>query len=197
MSTDHILNSPLTNSKFTASRCGLIQSLRTSIFEASLRLYVDIYTLAMHFLKTLIVSLLPFAALAAKKPAASTDKFQTYHTKQLSSTPLKLDDSLYGKLTTAPRDYSVAVLLTALENRFGCQLCREFQPEWDLLSKSWTKGDKKGASRLLYGTLDFSDGKNTFQSVRISIPFYAKRAKYIPAWPPNCSGSSSLSPNFW
>lgn len=117
----------------------------------------------MHFLKGLVISLLPFAALAAKKPA--TDKFQQFHTKALSSTPLKLDDTIYGQLTSAPRDYSVAVLLTALENRFGCQLCREFQPEWDLLSKSWTKGDKKGESRLIYGTLDFSEGKMTFQSL--------------------------------
>ncbi|KAG4419804.1 hypothetical protein IFR04_007023 [Cadophora malorum] len=117
----------------------------------------------MHFLKGLVVSLLPFSALAAKKPAA--DPFETFHSKALSSTPLKLDDSLYGKLTTAPRDYAVAVLLTALESRFGCQLCREFQPEWELLSKSWIKGDKKGESRLIYGTLDFTDGKNTFQSL--------------------------------
>lgn len=124
----------------------------------------------MHFLKTLVASLLPLAALAAKKPAV--DNFERYHTKSLSSTPLKLDDSVYSKLTTAPRDYSVAVLLTALETRFGCQLCREFQPEWDLLSKSWIKGDKQGESRLLYGTLDFMDGKGTFQSVCLALGNY-------------------------
>jgi oligosaccharyltransferase complex subunit gamma len=119
----------------------------------------------MHFLKGLVLSLLPAAAIAAKRLAV--DKFQQFHSKALSSSPLKLDDSIYGQLTSAPRDYSVAVLLTALESRFGCQLCREFQPEWDLLSKSWTKGDKKGESRLVFGTLDFTDGKNTFQSVSI------------------------------
>jgi oligosaccharyltransferase complex subunit gamma len=117
----------------------------------------------MQFLKGLILSLLPITALGSKKLA--TDKFQQFHSKALTSAPLKLDDSIYGQLTSAPRDYSVAVLLTALESRFGCQLCREFQPEWDLLSKSWTKGDKQGESRLVYGTLDFTDGKNTFQSV--------------------------------
>lgn len=117
----------------------------------------------MHFFKGLVLTLLPFTALAAKK--ASADKFQQFHSKALSSTPLKLDDSIYGQLTATPRDYSVAVLLTALESRFGCQLCREFQPEWELLSKSWTRGDKLGESRLVYGTLDFTDGKNTFQSV--------------------------------
>lgn len=118
----------------------------------------------MHFLRALVVSLLPLAVLGAKKPAA--DKFERFHTKAIASSPLKLDDSSYERLTTAPRDYSVAVLLTALDPRFGCNLCREFQAEWELLSKSWAKGDKKGESRQLFGTLDFTDGKATFQSVR-------------------------------
>ncbi|KAG9245009.1 OST3/OST6 family protein [Calycina marina] len=119
----------------------------------------------MHFFRALIISasLLPLAAFGTKKSAA--DKFQQYYPKSLASSPLKLDDSIYGKLTTAPRDYSLAVLLTALESRFGCALCQEFQPEWDLLAKSWTRGDKKGDSRLLFGTLDFGSGKGTFQSL--------------------------------
>lgn len=123
----------------------------------------------MLFFKELIFSLLPIVALAAKRQAI--DRFQQFHTKALSSAPLKLEDSSYGQLTAAPRDYSIAVLLTAMESKFGCQLCREFQPEWDLLSKSWTKGDKQGESRLLFGTLDFSDGKGTFQSVSLQPCF--------------------------
>lgn len=117
----------------------------------------------MRVLQSLVLGLLPLTVFAAKKP--SVDRFTDFHKKSQSSTPLKLTDSVYDKLTSSPRDYSVAVLLTALDNRFGCQLCREFQPEWDLLAKSWTKGDKSGESRLIYGTLDFSDGKATFQSV--------------------------------
>jgi oligosaccharyltransferase complex subunit gamma len=143
----------------------------------------------MRFLKGLILSLLPAATLAAKKPAA--DKFEQFHTKALSSAPLKLDDSVYAKLTAAPRDYSVAVLLTALEARFGCALCREFQPEWDLLSKSWTKGDKQGDSRLIFGTLDFIDGKNTFQSVSIMNNLAIPTSNFSP------SSVSRLLPSFY
>ena len=118
----------------------------------------------MRVLKAFVTFLLPLTGFAAKNSAAS--KFQGFHSKALVSTPLKLVDSLYDQLTATPRDYSVAVLLTALDARFGCQLCREFQPEWEILAKSWTKGDKPGDSRLVYGTLDFADGKITFQSVR-------------------------------
>lgn len=128
-----------------------IQLNGTSLF--TMRLFGD-----------LLFALLLAPCLAAKK--ATTDRFPDFHAKSLASSPLKLSDASYGRLTKAPRDYSVAVLLTALESRFGCVMCTEFQPEWELLAKSWTKGDKKGESRLIYGTLDFVDGKDTFQSVR-------------------------------
>lgn len=94
------------------------------------------------------------------------DRFQIYHSRSLSSTPLDLEDATYEDLTSAPRDYTVAILLTALEAKYGCQICREFQPEWDLIAKSWSKGDKRGEGRMLYGTLDFNRGKETFQKVR-------------------------------
>ncbi len=117
----------------------------------------------MRFLR----SLLSFAVLATGVAAAkksSTERFDEFHAKQ-SSTPLKLKESTYKTLTSTPRDYSVAVLLTAADARFSCQLCREFQPEWDLLGKSWAKGDKAGNSRLIFGTLDFVDGREIFMSV--------------------------------
>jgi len=120
----------------------------------------------MKLLSLITAALLPLTALAAKKPTG--DLFQKYNAKQLSASgSFKLDDKTYGQLTKAPRDYSVAVLLTALEARFGCGLCNDFQPEYDLLARSWTKGDKAGEGRLLFATLDFLDGKATFQSMQL------------------------------
>lgn len=95
----------------------------------------------------------------------SADKFKGFHTKSLSTTPLRLDDNTYDDLTSGPRNYTAVVLLTALDARFGCQLCKDFQPEWEVLSKSWTKGDRHGKSRTVYAQLDFADGKGTFQKV--------------------------------
>ncbi|KAL8942102.1 MAG: hypothetical protein Q9211_001541 [Gyalolechia sp. 1 TL-2023] len=104
--------------------------------------------------------------MAAK--AKTMDKFEQYHSKFISGlSPLKFDDTSYETLTATPRNYSVAVLLTALEARFGCQLCRDFQPEWDVVGRSWIRGNKKGDVRLLFGTLDFADGKGTFQKLML------------------------------
>lgn len=118
----------------------------------------------MKFSLTLVFGLLTLLSAAAKTKTAG--KFEQYHAKFLSNPPLKLDDATYERLTATPREYTVAVLLTALEARFGCQLCRDFQPEWDVVGKSWVKGDKKGDSRLILGTLDFANGRGTFQKVR-------------------------------
>lgn len=110
--------------------------------------------------------LVPFTLLFAGALAdAPSERFLEFQKKGLASTPIKLDDASYKQLTAKPRDYSVAVLLTASDPRYGCQMCREFAPEMDLLSRQWTKGDKAGDSRLVFGVLDFNDGRDTFMSV--------------------------------
>jgi len=121
----------------------------------------------MRWLPAFVSVFFAVGSLAAKK--TSEQRFQEYHTKSVSSAPVKLVDATYRELTTAPRDYSVAVLLTALDARFGCQLCREFHPEWNLLSKSWIKGDKDAGSRTIFATLDFIDGKDVFMSVCVHL----------------------------
>ena len=103
-------------------------------------------------------------AVAAKK--SPEERFAEFHTKRLSSPPVKLDDKSYNTLTAAPRDYTVVVLLTALEARLACKMCRDFQPEWELLTRSWVRGDKAGKSRIVFGTLDFTDGRDVFMGVR-------------------------------
>lgn len=97
--------------------------------------------------------------LSASTSASDTNKFQQ------RPTPIELDDSSYDKITSTPRDYHVAILLTALDARYGCSQCRSFQSEWDLIAHSWNKGIKPDGIKLAFGTLDFSNGRNTFQKV--------------------------------
>lgn len=123
----------------------------------------------MQLFHLLVVAILPFTVFSAKSksPKSNTgDVFTRYHSKSVATTrPVSLDDSSFPRLTSAPRNHTAAVILTALETRFGCQMCREFQPEWELLTKSWLRGDKEGASRVVFSTLDFVDGKQVFQSL--------------------------------
>lgn len=117
----------------------------------------------MRLLSALVVALLPTLVVSARRAASSENVFETYHSKSTPS--LKLDDSLFDTLTAQPRNHSTVVSLTALDARFGCNLCTQWKPEWELLAKSWVGGDKDEKTRLLFGQLDFLDGKQTFESV--------------------------------
>lgn len=145
----------------------------------------------------LIFSLL-CAVSCALCAGSSSDRFEKYQSLSPLG-PLDLDDSLYEDIISKPHDYHVAVLLTATESRFGCILCREFQPEWDLIARSWNRGSQADSPRLLFGSLDFSNGKGTFQKVRIlqqcsSLTSTANQRK---ADAPNGTCATVISPNCW
>jgi len=96
--------------------------------------------------------------------SASPDKFAKYQSLSRSG-PVDLDSASYEDLTSAPRDYYAAVILTATDSRFGCLLCRDFEPEWNLIARSWNKGPKQDDLKVVFGTLDFDNGKAVFQKV--------------------------------
>ncbi|CAK7208230.1 oligosaccharyl transferase subunit ost3/OST6 [Sporothrix bragantina] len=141
----------------------------------------------MRWTSLLASTLLCATGVVAKK--APVDTFSAFQAKQLSSTPIKIEDSAYQKLVSgSPRDYSSAILLTAMDARYGCQLCREFQPEFDLLARSWTKGDKAGESRVVFATLDFNDGRDTFMSLGLQT------APVLLFFPPTAGPHAAASP---
>lgn len=116
----------------------------------------------MYFSKLLIAAFVFVSAvLAAKKSSSSA--YDVYAKK---SSPINLDEPQYTDITSGPRDYYTAVLLTALDAKYACGICRDFQPEWDIIGKSWQKGSKKTDGRVLLGTLDFDQGRNIFLKVR-------------------------------
>lgn len=95
---------------------------------------------------------------------SSPERFEKYQGLSRSG-PVDLESSSFAELTTAPRDYYAAVLLTALDARYGCAMCREFDPEWSLMARSWNKGSKPDDLKVVFGTLDFDKGKAVFQKV--------------------------------
>jgi hypothetical protein len=119
---------------------------------------------SMHFFKLLALTALSWTAVTAKK-AASSSKFDTYLGKQASSAPFELDEKGYNDLTAAPRDYSIAVLLTARDAKYACKICRDFDAEWKIIGNSWQKADRKGEHRVLFSTIDFDNGRNVFMKV--------------------------------
>jgi oligosaccharyltransferase complex subunit gamma len=124
----------------------------------------------MRLLPVVALALLPIASLAANQ--GSKSKFDKFLSRSKSSTPLKLSDATFEELTAAPRDYSALIVMTALPAQFGCKVCKDFQPEFNVLANSWIRGDKNGDSRVLFGTMDFSEGRATFQKASRAPPLF-------------------------
>lgn len=103
--------------------------------------------------------------VAAAKSDDKVAKFTTLSTKSPKSL-ITLDDSLYDQIAKAPRDYTAVVLLTALDQRYGCALCRDFHPDFELMAKS-SYGKQGPDSKLFFGSLDFGVGRATFQKVQV------------------------------
>lgn len=114
------------------------------------------------FIASSLLYLIPVALSASSSP----DKFEQYQSVSRVA-PIELDDLSYDDITSKPRDYHAVVILTAMEARFGCVLCRDFQPEFDLIARSWNKGSKSDDLKLLFGTLDFNNGKAAFQRLML------------------------------
>lgn len=110
---------------------------------------------------TLFVFFSVISGVLAAKPSDTFEKFQSLS----RSGPVDLDSASFKELTTVPRDYYAAVILTAIDARYGCIMCREFDSEWDLISRSWNKGTKLEGLKVVFGTLDFDHGKDVFQKV--------------------------------
>ncbi|KAJ5121192.1 uncharacterized protein N7515_009153 [Penicillium bovifimosum] len=98
--------------------------------------------------------------------SSTPDKFAKYHSLSRSG-PVDLDSSSYEDLISTPRDYYAVVILTATDVRFGCLLCRDFESEWDLIARSWNKGTKPEELKVVFGTLDFDNGKAVFQKLML------------------------------
>ncbi|EXJ53954.1 hypothetical protein A1O7_09291 [Cladophialophora yegresii CBS 114405] len=118
----------------------------------------------MRFLRLLALTALSLTAAVSARKAATTSKFDTYKS---NSAPFELDETSYNDLTASPRDYSLAVLLTARDAKYACGICREFDQEWNILGRSWQKGDRSGQSRILFATLDFDQGRNVFMKLQL------------------------------
>ncbi|GAA5798135.1 hypothetical protein EDC94DRAFT_536986 [Helicostylum pulchrum] len=78
---------------------------------------------------------------------------------------IKLNSNSYERFTEGKRNYGFVVLLTALDSQFNCLPCREFDPEYNLVSKSFQKS--KDNENLFFGRLDFKDGQAVYQKLKI------------------------------
>lgn len=103
------------------------------------------------------------SAAASTSPETKLERAQALTLKSKYGL-IDMNNEIYADLITKPRDYSVMVLLTAMDSRYQCQMCKIFDPEYKLLAKSWNRKNPDGGD-LFFGVLDFNNGKETFMKV--------------------------------
>ncbi|KAI8387500.1 hypothetical protein BD560DRAFT_382710 [Blakeslea trispora] len=82
-----------------------------------------------------------------------------------SNNLVKLNSNTYDRFTEGKRDYGMVVLLTALGSQFNCMPCRQFDPEYELVAKSFSGTKEK--DNLFFGHLDFQDGQAIYQKLKL------------------------------
>lgn len=111
----------------------------------------------------LLLSLVLFRFAAAGTKGSVYEKYLPIAAK---SPTIDLNDASAMEITEDPsRDYYFAVLMTVHDSRFGCTVCTELHPEWDILAGNWKKQYRGENPKVLMGTLDFMNGKQLFIKV--------------------------------
>ncbi|KAB8283038.1 hypothetical protein B0I72DRAFT_136449 [Yarrowia lipolytica] len=80
---------------------------------------------------------------------------------------IRLNDQNFQKLVGGPRDYHFVVLLTAEAAQFGCHLCKEFGPSFDLLAASYLT-DHPDSDNVFFGIADFSESQATYRGLDLT-----------------------------
>ncbi|POW03895.1 hypothetical protein PSHT_11498 [Puccinia striiformis] len=79
-----------------------------------------------------------------------------------------LNDKLYDEIFSAPRNFSLTLVLTALGSQFQCQPCQTFDTEYQLLARQWIKQPQHIRNSHFFAMLDFKEGKNTFAKLGLN-----------------------------
>lgn len=91
--------------------------------------------------------------------------------KEGAKGPIFLTDKTFDKIVSGPRDYDILVLLTAVNVQYGCQFCRIFDPDYNLVASSWHSAHKTLGDGLVFATADLSQNGKIFREVSFVMTF--------------------------
>ncbi|ANB14202.1 Ost3p [Sugiyamaella lignohabitans] len=84
-----------------------------------------------------------------------------------SSGIVRLTDATFSRVVEGPRDYTVAVLLTADSPKYGCQFCKIVGPPFETIASSW-KQDHPNGDGLFFAVADIADTQGSFMQLGLT-----------------------------
>jgi len=81
---------------------------------------------------------------------------------------IKLTTKTFKDLVRSqPKNYSVVVMFTALQNHRGCAICRQASDEFSLVANSY-RYSQFYSSKMFFAMVDFDEGSEAFQSMNLN-----------------------------
>jgi len=81
---------------------------------------------------------------------------------------IKLTSRTFKELVRSqPKNYSVVVMFTALQNHRGCAICKQASDEFSLVANSY-RYSQFYSSKMFFAMVDFDEGNEAFQSMNLN-----------------------------
>ncbi|XP_004531410.1 tumor suppressor candidate 3 [Ceratitis capitata] len=97
-----------------------------------------------------------------------SEKVRNLHDMNMKKALLRFNGQKFREyVKSAPRNYSMVVMLTALAPSRQCQICRHAHDEFTIVANSY-RYSPTYSNKLFFAMVDFDEGSDVFQALRIN-----------------------------
>jgi len=116
----------------------------------------------------LLVALAALASASDKKKDALADKVSQLVDLSTKKSVIKLNGNKFRDFVkSAPRNYSIIVMFTALAANRQCAVCKQAADEYQLVANSY-RYSQLFSNKLFFAMVDFDEGPDVFQSMKLN-----------------------------
>ncbi|XP_050416867.1 tumor suppressor candidate 3 [Patella vulgata] len=123
-----------------------------------------------HLLKilALLICISVTNSVYKKKEDSLSDKVSQLTEWNNKKSVIRLTGDKFRELVkTPPKNYSVIVMLTALQSKRQCSVCKQANDEYLILANSW-RYSQQFSDRLFFTMVDYDEGPDVFQSLKLN-----------------------------
>ncbi|XP_063695506.1 tumor suppressor candidate 3 [Culicoides brevitarsis] len=115
-----------------------------------------------------LVAAVSLYASGQKTKSALSEKVQAMLDMNAKRSILRFNGQKFKDyVKTAPRNYSVIVMFTALQPARQCQICRHAHDEYQIVANSY-RYSMAYSNKLFFVMVDFDEGSDVFQALRLN-----------------------------
>uniref|UniRef100_A0A336M6Y7 CSON011158 protein n=2 Tax=Culicoides sonorensis TaxID=179676 RepID=A0A336M6Y7_CULSO len=115
-----------------------------------------------------LVATISYYVSGQKTKSALSEKVQAMLDMNAKKSILRFNGQKFKDyIKSAPRNYSVIVMFTALQPARQCQICRHAHDEYQIVANSY-RYSMSYSNKLFFAMVDFDEGSDIFQALRLN-----------------------------